>query len=809
MRRMIAAIVFALFVILTGMYMQPGREKSVSVNPMISISTCANLNVAGTTYYLTADIINSSTSYCMNISANNIVLDCQGHLIQGNTTSVYGVYISRSLETSTNITITNCTVANWDVANIYVYKSTNNTIDNVKSNESQNYGIYIYTANGNNITNCRVRDNSHNGIYIKYGDNTYIADTVSSGQSTRSGIRVYDSDFVVLKNTTADSNLVGISIYRSNNCTIIDSSASSNSDTGFSIYYNADENNFTNCQTELNIFGFYVRYADRNRISNCTSISDTYGIWILEASECNYIIDSTIKSSVTGGILISSSSNNVIYNNLFNSTTNAYTDGWGNYWNTTIQIGDRIFENGTQISGNYWDNSTGGYSVTCTDSDIDGFCDIPFKIDANNFDYMPLSDEYSATYISLLSPTDNSTWVESSTVNFTYNILSRDNITSCTLYIKNDTLNASYIHDRGNFTQLPVNCNNVFTSKNDTHIFGICGSDDGAISNYTFLHNIDTNETKRLAEKPFRVDTEACAWNGSIFACAGGNTLSGYTNRTYRVDPYTNTTTENTDENLPIPMYNSKACSNGTHVWIMAGQNESSIYESNIYRWDLEAQTIVDTGNDVYDTGYVQATVVDMGPDDERCFVIGGKHYAVMNYILLFNKTTETTSIHATMPLGLYGAVGLNVDDHVYYGGGSSASGVWNYNWYKFPANETSVTYTLIGNTTYPRATAGAEWLNDSGRGLLLGGSYGPTDYSVTSDITRIQFYNYLTNITQYPTTNITSNFTRELANTTDYYWSVDCINSIGTIYQLDEWNVSLALAPTAAYRPILIIVRR
>lgn len=48
------------------------------------ISDCATLNSANTVYYLTADIINSTAaSGCMQFSADNVTLDCQGHIVGG------------------------------------------------------------------------------------------------------------------------------------------------------------------------------------------------------------------------------------------------------------------------------------------------------------------------------------------------------------------------------------------------------------------------------------------------------------------------------------------------------------------------------------------------------------------------------------------------------------------------------------------------------------------------------------------------------------------------------------------------------
>jgi len=47
----------------------------------IYIDNCTILDVEGATYYLTADIINSTCN--MWITAPNVTLDCQGHVIDG------------------------------------------------------------------------------------------------------------------------------------------------------------------------------------------------------------------------------------------------------------------------------------------------------------------------------------------------------------------------------------------------------------------------------------------------------------------------------------------------------------------------------------------------------------------------------------------------------------------------------------------------------------------------------------------------------------------------------------------------------
>jgi hypothetical protein len=100
------------------------------------------------------------------------------------------------------------------------------------------------------------------------------------------------------------------------------------------------------------------------------------------------------------GIYLYSSQNNLIYNNLFNNTNNFYFKGniYPNSWNTTKQLGQRIYSPGNYIGGNYWTNPTGnGFSDTCTDADNDEFCDSSYTLNSTgpNIDYLPLSNKYS------------------------------------------------------------------------------------------------------------------------------------------------------------------------------------------------------------------------------------------------------------------------------------------------------------------------------------------------------------------------------------------------------------------------------
>ncbi|MCD6547543.1 MAG: hypothetical protein J7K22_03255, partial [Nanoarchaeota archaeon] len=79
----------------------------------VSITSCSNLTSANTVYALSNDIygVQSGRDICIDIQADNITLDCQGHTLSYNDSSgTDGIYLSGRQ----NITIKNCVVSDYD-----------------------------------------------------------------------------------------------------------------------------------------------------------------------------------------------------------------------------------------------------------------------------------------------------------------------------------------------------------------------------------------------------------------------------------------------------------------------------------------------------------------------------------------------------------------------------------------------------------------------------------------------------------------------------------------------------------------------
>ncbi len=90
------------------------------------------------------------------------------------------------------------------------------------------------------------------------------------------------------------------------------------------------------------------------------------------------------------GLMFSESSNNLIYNNLFNNYIDVDSSYSNNDWNVSVEDKTNIMM-GTKIAGNYW------AGLNCYNPDENEFCDGIYKIDANNIDSFPLvsvSDQF-------------------------------------------------------------------------------------------------------------------------------------------------------------------------------------------------------------------------------------------------------------------------------------------------------------------------------------------------------------------------------------------------------------------------------
>jgi len=111
----------------------------------------------------------------MNITTNDVTLDCNGYMINGSTDGT-GIWA----EDVVRIHIKNCTLNNWgnggDESGIYFNQVGNSTIKDINASDGNRYGIRLESdSNYNNITGITGNSNSQNGISTQNADSNIFS----------------------------------------------------------------------------------------------------------------------------------------------------------------------------------------------------------------------------------------------------------------------------------------------------------------------------------------------------------------------------------------------------------------------------------------------------------------------------------------------------------------------------------------------------------------------------------------------------------------------------------------------------------
>lgn len=274
----------------------------------INISAPANLTKPNTQYNLTENITgNQSSGIAINISADNVTLDCQGYNITGNESGeTYGIYVNGY----NYITIKNCTVSNYN-RGMYLNSSSYDTlINNTAYNNGM--GIQFLDSNYDSVTDNIVNNNGDAGISAEMGSNhSNITNNTVNGNGD-DGIAIYGSNNTV-NNNTANNNGDGLYIYSGNNNILINNTANDNSATGIKIESessSADDNSAINNIISGSLRGIYIECS-----SGCSS----------GGGNNNIFTNNNVMNSTAWDFYSENASNSTIINLTTNDTTSSFT----------------------------------------------------------------------------------------------------------------------------------------------------------------------------------------------------------------------------------------------------------------------------------------------------------------------------------------------------------------------------------------------------------------------------------------------------------------------------------------------------
>ncbi len=283
-----------------------------------------------------------------------------------------------------NMLESNVINSNW-WSGIYLNSSDHNEIsDNILTSNLK--GISLYRSSNNELNNNSVNSNHRYGIVLEKSSNNNELNMNTATLNEDSGIFIKDSSSNILSDNVADSNYYqGILMKFSSGNKIINNSVSDNMPESL-----VDED-------MVSSFGIYLTNCDKNDITgNFLHLNKDAGINMQECSQ--NLLNRNILLSDSGGLFLSYSGSNYIYDNYFHNPVNVDFSGinLGNQWNSSLKEENNILK-GDFIGGNFWsDPYMTGHSQLCEDLNKDGICDIPYDITAEDTDNLPLYDPTSS-----------------------------------------------------------------------------------------------------------------------------------------------------------------------------------------------------------------------------------------------------------------------------------------------------------------------------------------------------------------------------------------------------------------------------
>ena len=336
---------------------------------------------------LTQDIACAGTA--LEISADNIVLDCNGHSIIGDG---IGVDIGINIQQRNNVIVKNCTIKNFYFgirenlanSNQFINNKIENNFNGISTSYSQNVLIQenkiinnsnIGIAFGANSLNHKAYRNNisqnYAGVSLSGSNSTEISENIINSNTIR-GIEMSLSHRNTIANNTLSNDSVGIVLALSHNNNITNNTATHN--TYFGIHLISSNNNtLTKNRANLNgNDGIQLFASSNNNIlsQNILNNNAYHGIQIHTSSNNNISSNTINNNSNIAGIRLVSTLNNLLSSNVITNSpnygillenTNLTTISNNNFQNNNISIKLTSSNNNVIITNNIFNNTLGIY----------------------------------------------------------------------------------------------------------------------------------------------------------------------------------------------------------------------------------------------------------------------------------------------------------------------------------------------------------------------------------------------------------------------------------------------------------------
>lgn len=165
-------IVVVLAGVLTGTTLVIG---SASAAPT-EINSCTTITQPGE-YVLTGDIANSNADTCIAIQASDVVLNGQGHTVDGVDDFPANGVVVFGRDGATNVTVTNLTVTDWGTGIVYE-TMTGDIRNSIAASNSRGVAL-TFGAGGVVVANTTVRGNDQQGFYLQSAQGNRFVNNVA------------------------------------------------------------------------------------------------------------------------------------------------------------------------------------------------------------------------------------------------------------------------------------------------------------------------------------------------------------------------------------------------------------------------------------------------------------------------------------------------------------------------------------------------------------------------------------------------------------------------------------------------------
>ncbi|MFC1768384.1 right-handed parallel beta-helix repeat-containing protein, partial [Nanoarchaeota archaeon] len=257
-----------------------------------------------------ADDLEDCDGNGLNISAEGVTLDCNGHNIIGNGTGSGSVGIN--IQSYDNVTIKNCIVSNYSTA--IKISGTNTTIRNNTIFNASTAGLNVQTSNNLIVENDIFNITSY-GIISSANSDNIISENDISGYCNY-GIYLTNEDNTRVNDNFIENCSYGTAIdVTSSNISIVNNTYTNNTNEGIYLWnylsYNGSSTIENNTIIGSGDHGIYLYLSRDDTIRNNRISKNGQGIEIAHSGNIN-LYDNTINNNTNDGILILNSSNGTI-----------------------------------------------------------------------------------------------------------------------------------------------------------------------------------------------------------------------------------------------------------------------------------------------------------------------------------------------------------------------------------------------------------------------------------------------------------------------------------------------------------------